>query len=194
MAEPAKQEKPQEEAAGGKTLALAPEDKKAPQNKKELWTRIILVLVIVNMVILGGMSYFMTKMSMTIKDLKNRPVVVQEVEPESSVGKELVPKELGTLYALDGFLVNLAAGEGGPKFLQIQMELELSDPTVEVEIKRKIAAVRDAIILLLSSRSYESLKEPNGVKKLRKDLLVTINNLLSKGKVKDIFFTQFHFN
>jgi flagellar basal body-associated protein FliL len=33
-----------------------------------------------------------------------------------------------------------------------------------------------------------------GMKKLRADLIRAINNLLSGGKIKEIYFTQFHFN
>jgi flagellar FliL protein len=74
------------------------------------------------------------------------------------------------------------------------MELELADPAVEDEISRKKAAVRDAIIVLLSSRNYRDLREAAGLKKLRVDLVKAINNLLSTGKVKEVYFTQFHFN
>ena len=84
--------------------------------------------------------------------------------------------------------------EQGSKFLQVQMELELSDPVVEDEVSRKKAAIRDSIIVLLTSRSYQELRASNGLKALRTDVIQSVNHLLSGGKVKDVFFTQYHFN
>ena len=74
------------------------------------------------------------------------------------------------------------------------MELELADPSLEDEVTRKKAALRDAVIVLLSSRTYKELKESNGIKILRADILKSINNLLTTGKVREIYFTQFLFN
>ena len=100
---------------------------------------------------------------------------------------------MGALYPLDSFLVNVTSPEG-PRFLQAQIELELQDPELESEIARKKPAIRDSIIVLLSSRAYTELRDPNGMKKLREDLLRAVNNLLVGGKVKAAYFTQFHFN
>ena len=48
--------------------------------------------------------------------------------------------------------------------------------------------------MLLSSKSYRELREPSGMKRLRQDLLRSVNSLLSGGKIREIYFTQFHFN
>src|SRR5262249_4392619 len=114
-------------------------------------------------------------------------------EDQSPLGKEMQSPAMGLLYPLDSFLVNISSDQG-PKFLQTQMELELGDPGTEDEVARKKAAIRDAIIVLLSSRTYKELREPSGMKKLRVDLLRAINNLLTTGKIKEVYFTQFHFN
>ncbi|MEZ4751459.1 MAG: flagellar basal body-associated FliL family protein [Bdellovibrionota bacterium] len=96
-------------------------------------------------------------------------------------------------FPLESFLVNLASSEG-PKFLQLQMQLELSSPSVEEELIRKKAVIRDSIISLLTSRSYNDLRRTEGMEKLRSDIKGRVNNLLSTGKIQQVFFTQFHFN
>lgn len=156
----------------------------------------LLLLGVVNLLTLAGMGYFTQKMWSKVQDLQSatqKLAASQTKDDESVVGKEMEAPAMGLLYPMDSFLVNIASDQG-PKFLQTQMELELADPATEDEIARKKAALRDAIIVLLSSRSYKELREPSGMKALRQDLLRAINNLLTTGKIKEIYFTQFHFN
>jgi len=171
----------------------------APKAKFDFLTLLILLVVGLNMAAVGFMGTYMKKMWTKIYDLQlraqkaekeNEPVAE---EPPKSLGKELAPQTGGTLYPMESFLVNISS-ESGAKFLQTQMELELADPALEDEVTRKKAALRDAIIVLLSSRTYKELREASGMKLLRADILKAINNLLTTGKVRDIYFTQFHFN
>jgi flagellar FliL protein len=74
------------------------------------------------------------------------------------------------------------------------MELELTDSATEEEITKKKAAIRDAVIVLLSSRSYKQIRETTGMVTLRRDILRAVNNLLTSGQVREVYFTQFHFN
>lgn len=166
-----------------------------PTSRPDFLGIAIFSLVVINLATVGGMGYFMQLMWNRIGDLQGQTQKLQKSEEpsQSVIGKELQPQNLGSLYPIESFLVNIASDQG-PKFLQTQMELELQDPAVEDEIARKKPAIRDAIIVLLSSRSYKELREPAGMRKLRSDLIRVINNLLSTGRIKDIYFTQFHFN
>lgn len=170
----------------------------AAPKKKDFVGLLLLVLAAVNLVALGGAGFYMYKLSQKLAETKKAAAAAKEQEAaseekEPGVGKEMTGAALGVLFPLEGFLVNITS-EQGTKFLQLQMELELGDAALEEELTKKKAAVRDGVIVLLTSRTYKELREPNGIKKLRGDLLKIINNLLTSGKVKDIFFTQFHFN
>lgn len=170
-----------------------------PKPKKDILSFAILGLMVVNLLAVGGMGFFLKQVFSRYQELQNQvthlaqPEPVVEEDKEKPIGRELQPPVQGTLYPMDSFLVNISS-EQGPKFLQTQMELELADPALEDEITRKKAAIRDAIIVLLSSRSYKDLRESGGMKKLRQDILKAINHLLSSGKVREVYFTQFHFN
>ncbi len=170
----------------------------AAAKKTDVLGLAILALVGVNVLALGGMGYFMQKLWVRMHEVqamaaKKAVPAASTDEPSNSVGKELQPQNLGVLYSLDGFLVNVNSDQGS-KFLQVQFELELSDPALEDEVSRKKAAIRDAVIVLLTSRSYKELKAANGLVVLRADIMQAINHLLSSGKVKDVYFTQYHFN
>ena len=173
----------------------------APSGKpgKDKYSLVIVVLSVVNLGVIGTMGYFLQKLSGKMHEVTAQADkilaarAVKEKAAAEPLGKEFEAKPMGVLYPLDSFLVNIAS-DTGPKFLQTQMEFELEDASVEEELARKRPAVRDAIIVLLSSRNFKTLREANGMRSLRQDLMHTVNNLLTTGKVKDIYFTQFHFN
>jgi len=200
------------------------DEKAAPKVKKDFIPLFTFTLVTLNVVMLGVMGFFLNKMWVRVQDLTVRAQSTAsamhgeeggEAGGEHAAadvhggghgtagadahgdghgtGKEMTANNQGTLFPMESFLVNITSDQG-PKYLQAQIELELSDATLEDEVTRKKAAIRDAIIILLSSRSYRELREANGMKVLRVDILKSVNNLLSTGKVREIFFTQFHFN
>ncbi len=96
----------------------------------------------------------------------------------------------GALWALDPFIVNLADNTG-ERYLKVVMQLEVSgqdDPKALEEYKPKF---RDCILDILSSKSYSELMDVNGKQRLRDDIGAKLNNLLSKGKIKRVYFTEF---
>lgn len=174
--------------------------------KKDILSILVIVMMTVNFLAVGGMGLFVKRIWGKIFDLQTQvenfkaeeeaalaAQAEHDKEKAQSMGHEMSPPVSGTLYPMESFLVNIASDQG-PKFLQTQMELEMPDPSLEDEITRKKAAIRDAVIVLLSSRTYKQLREMNGMTKLRQDILRAINNILSTGKVREVYFTQFHFN
>jgi flagellar FliL protein len=202
------EEKPKEKA---KLVAVSNEpSSESAKPKRDILNISILVVTILNVSMLITLGVFVNKMSSRVKEVQEKTATLienanaEEKEREASkdkkksleaklVGKELEAPAQGTLYPLDSFLVNIASDQGS-KFLQTQLELELSEATLEEEVTKKRAALRDAIIVLLSSKSYKELKEPGGIKVLRNEVTRALNSLLNTGKIKEVYFTQFHFN
>jgi len=150
---------------------------------------VIVVFSLANLCALGVTLYFLQKLSVKLSeiDLRTQKLAIPEVGQESPL------HGLGILFPLEVFLVNVPS-EQGRRFLQVEMELELTQPSVQEEMNRKKSAVRDAILMHLSSRSYREIINPSAVEKLRQDLVRLVNSLLASGKVKNIYFTQYHFN
>lgn len=172
------------------------ESSPAAHGRRDWGTLAVALLTTVNLAALGGLAFLLRNLWEKVDTVGNQLARVearQAAETTAGSAKALQPREYGVLYPLEGFLVNLPS-DHGPKFLQTQIELELADPVVEGELTKKTAAVRDAVIVLLSSRPYATLREPAGLKQLREDLKKSINNLLTTGKVREVYFTQFHFN
>lgn len=155
---------------------------------------VIFGLVSLNLVAVGGMGYFLRNLWGQLRDVQQQQELLKVARnQEPPPGREPKAAEMGVLYPIESFLVNINSDQGA-KFLQTQMEFELADPALENEIARKKPALRDAILLILSSRSYKDLREPAGMKRLRADILQSVNSLLTTGRVKSVYFTQFHFN
>ncbi len=154
-----------------------------------------LLLLVFNLITVGALGYYLKVLWQNFYDLKSetRKIAAKSEEENLTANKKISEPELGILFPLESFLVNITSAHG-PKFLQTQIELEISDGRVENEIVSKKPAIRDAIIVLLSSHTYEQLKDPAGMNKLRADILRSVNNLLTSGTVKSLYFTQFHFN
>lgn len=174
----------------------------ASEKKKFDILGLVSVLIItINLAAVTGLGMYMKKIWSRMMEVENKMEEVMQAQKEEmapsakdkAAGRTLTPQVPATLYPLESFLVNISSDQG-PKFLQTQMELELTDSATEDEITKKKAAIRDAIIVLLSSRSYKQIRETTGMITLRKDILRAVNNLLTSGQVREVYFTQFHFN
>jgi flagellar FliL protein len=97
--------------------------------------------------------------------------------------------EVGTLYEMKRFTVNLLSDKGR-KYVRCTMSLELSSPELMGELDSKKPAVRDSIINVLSSKTYEEISTTKGKERLKDEIVATLNQSLVDGTVKNLFFTE----
>lgn len=98
--------------------------------------------------------------------------------------------KMGVFLSLDPFIVNLAS-DAGKRYLKVVMQLELAKPEMGVEVNNRMPQIKDAVITVLSSKSSEELLTIEGKFQLKEQVLTRINNLLTGGVVKNIFFVEF---
>lgn len=92
------------------------------------------------------------------------------------------------LVPLEPFVLNLA--EQG-RFLKLTMQFEVSDPANQQMVTDHIPQLKDAIIILISSKSVESLASPEGKLQLKDELLLRANLTIGKDIFKNLYFTEF---
>lgn len=97
---------------------------------------------------------------------------------------------VGPMYPLDQFIVNLMS-QGGRRYLKTTITLEMSDEAMTAEIEKKHAIIRDLIIGVISSKTVEEISTIKGKDKLKDELVSTINEVLTDGYIKNMFFTDF---
>jgi flagellar FliL protein len=96
----------------------------------------------------------------------------------------------GALRPLDPFIANLA-DEGGNRYLKATMQIEFSGPTVPESFDAHLPQIRDLILTLLSSRTFDQIRTPDGKQNLREDVIERINHALEQDAAKAVYFTEF---
>jgi len=120
--------------------------------------------------------------------------VVSEAEAmaaaEAATQKQASDSYKERLYALEPLVVNVT-GDGYNRFLKLRVELEAGDVELKTEIEARLPQVRDALIVLLSSKQLSDITDFEGKALLKEDILERVNDLLETGDVKSVLFTEF---
>ena len=115
----------------------------------------------------------------------------KKVEGQVPEGKAPAEKaKYGFMFPLDPFIVNLA-GSGGSRFLKVNVSLKMSAPEVHLELRKNILKLTDSILLLLSSKSFEDVYSIQEKAKLEDEIMARVNQFLTAGQVKGVYFTEF---
>jgi flagellar FliL protein len=165
--------------------APAPIQSKAPL--------LLIVLAVVNMLVVGGVGYMLYAGK---KKEAAEPKLEHVIKGEADQQHEDASTEkaiMGTVVPLETFIVNLS-GSKGRRIASVSMEIELNKSDVAKEIETRKAQVRDIIIILLSGKTYDEVATPDGKQKLRDEIKDTVNAFLTKGKITNVYFTEFIYN
>jgi flagellar FliL protein len=162
---------------------MANEEKKEKEGKEEApekkgsslkW----IIIGVVVLLVLGGGGFFSWKTFFN--------------PAEKGAGEEGAATlvKLGPTYPLDPFIVNLA-GTGGERYLKVNVVLELKDASLAAEMEKRKAQVRDTLLLLLSSKTFDDIATFRGKTKVRNEITSRLNAFLLPGSVKKVYFTEF---
>lgn len=154
------------------------QEKDQPRRKK---FPVNLVIICILVLTLFGGGFFVWKDAL-LKGLFN--------PDKSSIESSTHKKGIGPIYPLNTFIVNLLGGRG-KNYLKVKIDLELSNKAASSEIDKRLPQFRDAIITLLSSKSNGDINTPEGKFQLRAEIISTLNQYLSSGKIRDVYFTDF---
>ena len=159
---------------------------------------VLIGLVVVNMLVVLGVGFMVWKGRKAQDANESVGHVVAGEERTKLKEDSLKETEIGKVIPLETFVVNLA-GSKGRKVLKVNMELEVKgnkdgDGNIIAEIDTRKAQIRDFIIIILSSKSYEEVSTKDGKDFLRNEIKDNINTFLSKGKITNVFFTEIIYN
>lgn len=97
---------------------------------------------------------------------------------------------LGPMVEIREFIVNIIS-EDNSHYLRIAMTIELSNQSGFEETTQRMPQIRDMILMLTSSKTFEELYDVHGKKQLKAELLLELNDMLTKGEAVAIYFTDF---
>ncbi len=159
-----------------------PEENAAEQAPRKSRKGLFLVLALVAFLVVAGGgagAFFMMRSA-------------DGQEGENAADEQQAPQQ-EFLVSLESFVVNLA-DPGGNRYLKatlraVTLNQELEERIVNDDILR--SRIRNKVLTILSSKTYDSIGTPVGKEALRREIVREINKLLGDESVKDILFVEF---
>ena len=158
--------------------------------------KVLLILMGLVLVLVLGMGGGMFMIWSKLSAVSSKAVVPEtgaEVTPDKAK-----PEEIGAVVSVDTFIVNLA-DPGGNRYLRVTMDLELvgkpadksGGKTAGDELAKRMPQIRDAILMILSTKRYVDISTPEGKTALREEILNAANGLLASSQISRIYFKEF---
>lgn len=95
-----------------------------------------------------------------------------------------------SIFSMEPFIVNIYDGQD-LRYLRVRVELEVASEEVKVETEARKAQLRDAILVLLTTKTMLDIRDQQGKNQLRQEIFTVSNNILPPGKLKKVYFTDF---
>ncbi len=111
-------------------------------------------------------------------------------ENPAHAAKPAEPEAPKATVDLDPFVVNLADVEQA-RYLKVKMVIELTSENLKPQMEKLKPKIQDTIILLLTSKTYDQIRDGKGKLKLKQELTLRLNEILGTNAVGDVLFTEF---
>jgi flagellar protein FliL len=124
----------------------------------------------------------------------SEPLVEKPAKSEMSTEEYLIHNKIfddkPIIFTLDPFTVNLSNVEEDKKVL-VEVNIELNDENSFHEVKSSSAAVRDAVVTILSKHEHADIATVQGKLSLKDEIATAINQHLKTSMIRGIYFTKF---
>jgi flagellar protein FliL len=114
----------------------------------------------------------------------------QEKEGAAAANSGRPQQIMGDLFSLEPFVVNLSDPKG-KRYLKVQVEIEMEAPEAVGRATQATPKLRDMVIMMLTSLTFEEVMTPEGKIRIRDELLQRFNQVLRPDRVVNIYFTEF---
>lgn len=95
----------------------------------------------------------------------------------------------GELVSIPPLLVNLSEPQGR-RYLKLALDVEVKDKIAADALNKNMAKVKDALLLLLSSKTYEDLASIESKILLKKEIVERLTLVLGEQKVLRVYITE----
>lgn len=142
-----------------------------PKSKKLLF---IIIGVVMLALVGGGAAFFLMKKKSTDEEGADGAATEAASAPEPPKHD---PKAPPTFLPLDAMVVNLA-DEGGNRFAQLAITLQLTDQKVADDMKAYMPSIRNGILMLISQRTAEQILKIEGKEELTKEIIGEVSAVM----------------
>jgi flagellar FliL protein len=157
-------------------------------------SRLLLILLGVSLLTaIGALGHGVTSAGSTAAELTMLRETLHKVDSGKEKAIEGIvenDRPLGVIHPLGSFVVNLV-DPSNVRYVNCRIEVEVEDSDILSELNAREAQLKDAVISLLGSRTYQELAGLEGKTRLREELTARFNRLLREGQIARIYFTEF---
>ncbi|HDQ41450.1 MAG TPA: flagellar basal body-associated FliL family protein [Desulfonatronum sp.] len=169
---------------------MAAKNEVAPpiEEEKKSGGKLKWILVAVLLVLLGGGGFaaYWFLMGPGASSPEQTAQEQEQREPGADPQQKMTPE----IITLPAFIVNLA-DPLGRRFLRLTLDVEVVSKEAAGELNRLDSRVRDAIILLLSSKTYTDLASMESKITLKNEIVDRLNQIVGTARVSNVYFTEF---
>lgn len=94
------------------------------------------------------------------------------------------------IYTIDDIVIN-PAGTGGSRFLSVSFGFELESPAVMGAFRSREAAIRDALITILSSKTVAQLTDVRQKEIIRYQIKKRVSEMMKTEGLAGVYYTDF---
>lgn len=157
-----------------------------PENSSGKKKRIILIVAILLVLLIAGIAVYF------LFSKKTPPPQVNTPQQQVEMGQPVIDNEadIGPMLTITEFIVNIIS-EDGNHYVKASLSLEMNNDEVMEEAGKRMPQIRDAVLLLISNKTFEELQDLQGKKQIKAEMKSKINSFLTTGRVKNIYLTDF---
>lgn len=165
--------------------------------KKKGGSLVIIIVVLLFVLLLGIMgviAWLISSSSSDESEIKEAPKT--EVKPNNTPKANANTQRgsdyanIGPMYPLEPFTLNLLS-DSGSRYVKCTIEMEQNTELLKPELDKKVAIIRDIIIRTLTAKTFEEISTAKGKERLKDELVGKINEILTDGFIKNVYFTDF---
>lgn len=136
----------------------------------------------------GGAGYYFLVMKPHKEELARK----QAEESKAASMIKPVPEEakIGPMVEIKEFVVNII-GQDAAHYVKASLSLELDKEATLDEVNKRMPQIRDAILLLISNKTFEELQDIQGKNQVKAELKSKLNSILKTGQVNNVYLTDF---
>ena len=176
---------------------MAAEQPPAPaEGSRSVATRVGWAILVVALIIAAStgsalLAYLLFNRAVPAAPVRPERVEVRQTGAERAAEAAGVPP-LGPTLEIGEFVVNLAPGPGlTVRYARVGVVVEGDRPEVVEQLRRRDPQVRDLIIGHLRTKRVDELATREGLDQVRRELAESLSRLVSRGKVVNVYFTDF---
>lgn len=119
------------------------------------------------------------------------PVYTEDMASQETDAMTEAQDNMPLIFTMETFKANLSGAPVRGIELEVNVEMMDAHGLEELMLDDSRAKARDSILAILGSKSFEEVESVQGKLFLKDQIAVALNEILDKGIVKDVYFTDF---